>query len=113
MDSDIKRIRAIIRYCEIIREAIERFGSDVEDFVDDKHYQTSCSFCIDQIGENIKKLSSELRNKYSETDWKGLMGMRDVIAHGYHRIDLEEVWITMTEEIPMLKEVCERILNEQ
>jgi uncharacterized protein with HEPN domain len=112
MDSDIKLIHAIIRYCETIEEAMERFGNDIDDFLDDKHYQASCSFCIDQIGENIKKLSSELRNKHPETDWKGLMGMRDVIAHGYHKIDLEELWITMTEEIPALKVVCGSILNE-
>ena len=107
MATELNRIDAIIRYCEIIEEAIERFGGDIEDFTDDAHYQTSCSFCIDQIGENIKNLSVTLKEKYPEIDWKGLMGMRDVIAHGYHRIDPEEVWVTLTEEIPVLKEVAE------
>jgi len=92
MVSDAKRIGAIIHYCETIEEAIERFGKDIEDFMDDKHYQTSCSFCIGQIGENIKELSNEIKQKHPEVDWKGLTGMRDIIAHGYHRIDLEEVW---------------------
>ena len=112
MVSETARISAIIRYCERVEEAIERFGKDIEDFLDDAHYQTSCSFCIDQIGENIKNLSEELKSKHPEIGWKDLAGMRDVIAHGYHRIDLEEVWITMTEELPILKEVCKRILNE-
>ena len=112
MVSEINRIDAIIRYCEIIEEARDRFGKDIEDFMDDVHYQTSCSFCMDQIGENIKELSSESKNKYPEIDWKGLKGMRDIIAHGYHRIDLDEVWITITEEIPALKEACKKILNE-
>ena len=113
MASDVNRLDAIIQYCEIIEEATERFGKDIEDFMEDKHYQTSCSFCIGQIGENIKGLSSKLKETHPEVDWKGFMGMRDIIAHGYHRIDLEEVWITVTEELSALKETCKRILNEQ
>jgi len=65
-----------------------------------------------QAGENIKKLSPKLKKKHPEIDWKGLTGMRDIIVHGYHRVDLEEVRITIKEEIPVLKEVCKKIMNK-
>jgi len=51
MPNDGNRIDAIVRYCVMIEEARERFGNRFEDFRKDGHYQTSCSFCIDQIGE--------------------------------------------------------------
>jgi len=38
--------------------------------------------------------------------------MRDVISHGYHNIDLEEMWITITEDISPLKDACNMILKE-
>ena len=59
MPNDSSRIEAIIKHCVTIEEAMERFGNRFEDFEKDRHYQTSCSFCIDQIGENIKNYRPE------------------------------------------------------
>jgi len=91
---------------------MKRFRNRFEDFEKDRHYQTSCSFCIDQIGENIKNIPADLTDKYNGIDWKGLKGMRDIISHGYHGIDLEEMWTTITEEISPLKEACKKILRD-
>jgi uncharacterized protein with HEPN domain len=55
---------------------------------------------------------SELNKKCKEMQWKEIAGMRDVISHGYHNIDLDRIWIFVTEEIPVLKETCEKILHE-
>ena len=104
------RIKTIILYCENIGENINRFGKDIEDFLDDPAYQQACSFCIAQIGENIKPIISELNKKCRKTQWREIAGMRGVISHGYHKIDLDRIWIFITEEVPDLKETCERIL---
>ena len=63
-------------------------------------------------GENAGKLSSELTEKYPETEWREIRRTRDFIAHNYHKTDLNKTWITIKEEIPALKEVCNRILRE-
>lgn len=78
----------------------------------DPAYQYTCSFCIAQIGETIKSLSAELKGKYPEVRWKGFSGMRDIVAHGYETINLRIVWLTITEDVPKLKENCDRILYE-
>ena len=106
------RIRTIIMYCENIEDNINRFGNNMEDFLDDPAYQQSCSFCVTQIGENIKPIISELNGKCKEIQWKDIAGMRDVISHGYHNIDLDRIWIFITEEVPVLKETCKRILYD-
>ena len=36
------RIKTIILYCENIGENINRFGKDIEDFLDDPAYQQAC-----------------------------------------------------------------------
>jgi len=43
-----------------------------------------------QIGENIKSLPPEMTKKYPDVHWRGIAGMRDIIAHGYEGIDLLE-----------------------
>jgi len=50
------------------------------------------------VGEVLKKVdkltSGSLFSKYSEFDWKGAMGFRDIIAHHYFDVDAEQVyWI--------------------
>lgn len=48
------------------------------------------------IGESIKNLDKltekELLPTYPSIDWKGLMGVRDIIAHRYFQIDSEAVF---------------------
>jgi len=112
MRNDIILLRTILYYCNEIEYAIEKTGNDMEDFLDSKMCQHACSFCIEQIGKNVKDLSNELTNKHHEIPWNNIAGMRDIIAHKYHRVDLNKIWLTITEEIPLLKDACEKILRE-
>jgi uncharacterized protein with HEPN domain len=112
MHNDIVPIKTILYYCNSIEEKIDMFGKDIEDYLDNPHYQHGCSFCIEQVGENVKRLSSELIARFPEIPWADFAGMRDIVAHGYHRIELDIVWSTITKDIPALKETCEKILLE-
>jgi len=78
----------------------------------DRHYHDLCSFYLTQIGENIKNISKGLVQKYPAIHWKGLIGMRNILSHAYHNADFETVWVTITNELPLLKETCEEILKE-
>jgi len=59
------------------------------------------------IGESIKNLDKltekKLLSSYPLIDWKGLMGVRDIIAHRYFQVDSEAVFGIIKEEIPTLK----------
>ena len=50
--------------------------------------------------------------KHPEIEWKGIAGLRDVIAHNYGKIEIPELWRTITKKVPVLKEQCEAILFE-
>ena len=111
MGKDIFPLKNIIGYCEDIKDAIDRFGGE-EDFAEDRHYRDLCSFYISQIGENIKHLSKRSKDKYPEIKWDVIREARDDVAHVYHTIDFDLIWFTITEEIPILKETCEKILKD-
>ena len=58
------------------------------------------------IGEALKNIDKitggNLLSQYPETDWKGAIGFRDIIAHHYFDIDAEQVfWICMHELEPL------------
>ena len=63
------------------------------------------------IGESIKsidaKTDSQYLIKYPEIPWTDIMGLRNIIAHEYHRIDEEEIYRVITCDLqPLLEMVC-------
>jgi uncharacterized protein with HEPN domain len=59
---------------------------------------------LEIIGEAVKSISDIIKNEYDNIPWKDFAGMRDVLIHHYFGVDLEEVWITVQNDIPVLKE---------
>ena len=68
---------------------------------------------IEIIGEAVKNLSSDFRNKYSYVSWKDIAGMRDKLMHHYFGISTETVWKTIIEDIPKLKTQISKILKDE
>jgi len=58
---------------------------------------------LEITGEAIKQLSRELRVQYAHVPWQDIAGMRDKLIHDYFGVDLETVWLTTKEDIPVLK----------
>lgn len=62
------------------------------------------------IGESVKtidnKTNQEYLSQYPEIPWTEIMGLRDIIAHEYHRIDEEEIYVVIKKELnPLLKTI--------
>ena len=116
MKDDAARIKNIIYYCNEIEESLNYFGKDEIEFVENRRFQHDCSFSISQIGESVNSLiksSPKLIEKYPEIMWRDIVGIRNVIAHKYEGIELDTVWTVVTEDVPVLKAACERILMER
>ena len=67
---------------------------------------------IEVMGEAVKNLSSDTRQKYPEIPWRSFAGMRDILIHQYFGVTLETVWQAATVEIPDLKDRIIQILKE-
>ena len=67
------------------------------------------------IGESFKKIDKETKGeflkKYPDIDWKGVIGVRHVLAHDYFDIDAEEIYKICKQDIPYLRKTLERMLG--
>ena len=57
---------------------------------------------LEIVGEAASRVSPECRTECSEIPWADIVGMRNRLIHAYFDINLEIVWRTVSEELPVL-----------
>lgn len=56
------------------------------------------------IGEEVGKLSQELKDKNPQIDWSKIQGLRNIIAHHYFGINVDIVWQIIQNDLQNFKE---------
>lgn len=104
-------------YLRHILEAIGAVGEyltgiDYEQFRGKRLLQDGVIRQCEIIGEATKNLSPEVRQMSADIPWKNMAGMRDKLIHQYFGVDIEAVWITAQDDLPLLEVAIERLLAE-
>jgi uncharacterized protein with HEPN domain len=90
-------------------ERIERYTEDMDEqaFLVDELVQDAVIRNIEVIGEaanNIERADAGFAQQYPELPLAVAYKMRNRVAHGYFKIDLELVWKTVQNDLPVLAE---------
>ncbi|OHC00519.1 MAG: antitoxin [Planctomycetes bacterium RIFCSPHIGHO2_12_39_6] len=115
----------VLSILQQINEALEKIRNrseqihSADDFTDSpsgmEKLDSICMLFI-AIGEALKNIDKitggNLLSQYPETDWKGAIGFRDIIAHHYFDIDAEEVFWICTHELAPLSAVIKKIMTD-
>ena len=94
-------------YCKDILEsgsAIQKYVKDLScaEFVQDRMRYSAVIREFEIIGEAVGKLSAPLKAKYPDIPWQDIKDFRNLLAHEYFGVDLEIVWNTIHNDLPML-----------
>ncbi|MFQ5744953.1 MAG: DUF86 domain-containing protein [Acidobacteriota bacterium] len=94
-------IAAIERYCDRDKVAFEH----------DELLQVWFLRHLQIIGEAARALPEEVRALAPDIPWSKIIGMRNILVHGYFEIDTDIVWDAVTHDVPHLKPAVERLLR--
>jgi len=67
---------------------------------------------LEIIGEAVKNIPDDFKERYPEIPWKKIAGLRDIIIHAYFNIDLDILWDIIQKDLLDLKENIQRIKKE-
>ena len=109
MKDDRERLRHIL---EAIEQVEKYSAQGKEAFQKSDLIQNWMVRHIQIIGEAARTLSPELQSRHSEIPWADIIGMRHVLVHIYFDIDLNLVWIVVSQDLPKLKPQIQAILKE-
>jgi len=107
-------------YSEYLRDIL-MFAEKAENFVADVDLETFQSNeekvfavirALEVFGEAARHVPSSVRRRYSQIPWKKIVGMRNVVIHGYFGVDTEVIWRTIQDDLPPLRRIVNRILKE-
>lgn len=87
-------------------------NADLTIFLGDEKLKRAVGMTVINIGELVKNISDELRSEHSEVPWKAVAGMRDIAAHKYQTLRMEDVYNTVLIDFPDLKNTLLKILEE-
>jgi uncharacterized protein with HEPN domain len=100
MSRDETTLADILRAARLV--VVFADGMDIDAFLDDLKTQSAVLHQLMIIGEAVKRLSPTFRAAHSAIPWSLIAGMRDRLIHGYDAVDLDQVWNTVTRDIPDL-----------
>lgn len=97
-----------------INVAFEMLGAaDLNAFLNDEKLKRAVGMTVINIGELVKNISEETRLAYREIPWKAIAGMRDIAAHKYQTLRMEDVYNTVTLDFPDLKSKLSAIIASE
>jgi len=104
-------------YLDDIIEAIRRVRAftdrmDFDAFKEDIKTQDAVVRNLEIIGEASGRLPEAVRYAAPEIEWRKVVGIRNILAHGYFGISLPIIWDVVQNKLDALSDACSRLLAE-
>jgi uncharacterized protein with HEPN domain len=95
-------------------QEILSFTTDMSafDLASDRRTQAAVLYEVVVIGEAANRLSPEFRSAHPEIPWKEIIGMRNILAHQYDKVDSDVVWDAVSQDIPELLAFLQPLLPD-
>jgi len=105
-------------YLQDIAESCEKIlrftsGLSLSDLRGDEKTYDAVIRNLEIIGEAAKHISTDLRKRLPDIEWRKAAGLRDMLSHAYFGIDNDILWDVVQNKIPQLAKAINAFLNKQ
>ena len=112
--NDLLYLLNILEYIGKVWKYTEETNNAEELFEINEQMNLNASLTLlSNIGENVLKLSQNLKKEYSNIEWKQIREFRNRIVHDYVGIDLAIIYEIITNDLKTLKTDIEKIINDK
>lgn len=87
-------------------------GHDLEDFRRNRQLRYAIERALEIIGEATSNLSDEIKARDASLPWQEMKGLRNIVAHAYHRVNPARVWQVVIRDLPETHEKIRTLLDE-
>ncbi len=93
-------------------EAVEMLGDGQRsDLETNRQLRWALTHLIEIVGEAANRVSQQTRTRVSSIPWKGIIGMRNRLIHGYDEVDLDVLWNVVSQDLPSLIQELEKVID--
>ncbi len=75
-----------------------------ESFDSDWTRQRATERLLEIIGEAANSISDDFKVSHPEVPWRHVVNLRHLLAHHYHRVDVDQIWTTALVSVPHLRD---------
>lgn len=91
---------------------IERYAAgDRARFLKSEIIQDAVVRNLQVLTESSQRLSEAVKNTRPDIDWRAISGFRNVLVHDYLGLDLDTIWLVITQDIPQLKTALKSMIS--
>jgi uncharacterized protein with HEPN domain len=90
--------------CRIAADALEiADGRSLDDYLHDKQLRYAIERCFEIAGEALTQINKiDPGTAQRVTDWRAIIGFRNVLIHGYAAVHHDKTWDIVQNELPVL-----------
>lgn len=88
-------------------------GMEFEQFIADERTFDAVIRNLLIIGEAVKNVPVDIRDRHPEIEWRKIAGLRDILAHTYFQIENEIIWDVVQNKIHPLLIKVNQLLKSQ
>jgi uncharacterized protein with HEPN domain len=107
MSKDDAYVLDMLRAASLARQFAE--GCTEAQFLEDVKTQSAVLHQLTKLGEAVRRVSQEFRDRHPQVPWGEIAGLRNRIVHEYDEIDLDRVWEVIRRDLPRLITALEAI----